>query len=105
MLLIILASSTIEVELYERQLQWITQGQHESPMMLLTQMEAKVIGFLNICLYLHEIKPQYISFQIRLFLFVILRGAAGTNLFGTPATDLTSNSGNTPPVQTQNGKI
>ena len=32
-----------------------------------------------------------------------LQAAAGTNLFGTPATDLTSNSGNTTPVQTQKG--
>ena len=40
----------------------------------------------------------YIKFNC--FLFVALRVAAATNLFGTPATDLTSNFGNTAPLQT-----
>ena len=46
-------------------------------------------------------KKGLISFyQIQLFSFVVLRVAAATNLFGTPATDLASNFGNTAPLQT-----
>ena len=74
-------------------------------MILLTQMENKLHYLSEYLSFTCTRKSLNIFlFKFRCILFVMLRGAAGTNLFGTPATDLTSNSGNTPPVQTYRKK-